>query len=156
MKRILMAMCGLLFLFCFLPLLQAAAEVSVFDALDICVKNEVGEFVSLNKVVGYWEIKAVNLNNQSECYLRINRKTGIIDFCSNVTPKDLIIGENTYGFSGERLKKNRKFYDTKTVVNGFRIYKNDSRFFIQRQAVFIENNGEFLAYLMYKGPGVIK
>jgi|GEM_PF-5280268 len=139
-----------------LPGVEAAAEVTIFEALELCVENDVGEFKSVLKKDGCWQIKAMNLNNQKDCLLRIVRKTGIIEFCTNVTPIDLVIGDNTYGFSGEKLRKSKKYYETGMVVNGFRIYKNDSPFFQERRVVFIKNDDGFLAYLMYKGPGLVK
>lgn len=136
--------------------IQAGKEFSIYDALALCEKNEVGDFSSVVRKAGFWEIKARNLNNRQECVLHISLETGLIDYCLNVTPKDIVIGENTYGYSGRKYGDDGGFYFSELIVNGLKIYRNDSFYFRMKQGIFIKNGEEYAAYYMYKGPDLTK
>lgn len=135
---------------------QAENILTVYDALSIAEKNDVGGFVSVINNQSWWQIKGVNQNNRQPCELRIDQETGIIEYCVNVTPKDIVIGENTYGFAGKTYEKTGAFVDKGVIVNGFRIYINNDRMFQMRQAIFIQNKNQLIAYNMYQGPDLIK
>lgn len=134
----------------------ANGELSIYDILQIAETLEVGEFTAIFKMSDQWVVKGTNMSNEEEAELHIDALTGLVQYSMNVTPKDLVIGENTYGFSGVIQPYSDKFYHSGIVVNGLKIYQIDSTFYRLKNAIFIQNMEGFVTYYMYKGPGVKK
>ncbi|TCL69333.1 hypothetical protein EDC14_101230 [Hydrogenispora ethanolica] len=155
MKRLIVVSIFCFLLAAFYPV-RADNQFSIHDAIQLCEENDVGAFVSVVSRNGFWQVKAINLGNHKPCELRINQETRIIDYCSNVTPREIGLGENTYGFSNHFYDVHEGFYNTSMVVNGFKIYKNNDQYFQMRKAIFIQNRDQFVGYYIFRGPGVIK
>ncbi|MCK4259930.1 MAG: hypothetical protein KAX49_13190 [Halanaerobiales bacterium] len=131
-------------------------DISIYQALKIAEKVEMGNFTSVVKIVDFWAVKGSNLHNTKPCELLINARTSLIVSAKNITPKTIILGENTYEYSGTNYPYSEKFYKTNQIYNGFEIYRNDSHYFRIKQAIFIRNEEGFVAYFMTKGPGKTK
>ncbi|MCK4257502.1 MAG: hypothetical protein KAX49_00895 [Halanaerobiales bacterium] len=136
--------------------LIAKAELSIYDALELGEKLELFDFVAAIKMDERWVLKAYNLDNLEESELHINSETGIVEYSMNITPKDIVIGENTYGYAGNIYQYSENFYLTDLCYNCLKIYRHNSKYFKMKNAIFIHNLEGFVAYYMYTGPGVTK
>lgn len=132
------------------------ASLSIYDALQIAEKLEMVDFIAVLKMDGLWVVKGVNMHNLVPCELHIDVCTGLVEYSMNITPKDIVIGENTYGYSGKIYPYSSDFYKTNLKYAGLQLYRNDSRYFQMKNAIFVHNVEGFLAYFLYKGPGVTK
>lgn len=125
-------------------------DITIYQALEIAEKAEMGNITSAVKVKDSWTIKGSNLHNSKPSELLINARTGVIASASNITPKAIILGENTYEYSGGLYPSSTDFYKTSQIYNGFEIYQNDSRYFKMKHAIFIYTKEGFVAYFMTK------
>lgn len=131
-------------------------DITIYQALQIAEKAEIGNFTSVVKAEGLWTIKGSNLHNAKPSELVINARTGLIVSARNITLKAIILGENTYEYAGALYPYSKAFYKSGQVFNGFEIYQNDSRYFKMKHAIFINTKEGFVAYFMTKGPGMTK
>ncbi len=131
-------------------------DISIYQALKMAEEVDMGDFTSVIKIVDCWAIKGTNLHNTLPCELLINSETGLIISAKNITPEAIIIDKNTYEFSGMTYTFNKNFYKTDQIYNGLEIYRNDSHYFKMKQAIFIKNEKDLVAYFMTKGPGMTK
>lgn len=149
--------CALFLLLLTVPTLaQNNDGMSIFEALQLAEKAEMGSFTSAENVAGFWAIKGSNLQNTLLCELLINSKTGLIVSAKNITLKEIVLRDNTYEYSGIIYPYNDYFYKTDLIYNGFEIYQNDSRYFKIKQAIFLRDEEGFVAYFMTKGPDKTK
>lgn len=131
-------------------------DLSIYQALKIAEDVELIRCTHAVKIFEFWAITGTNLNNAKPGEILINARTGVIKSARNITPKAIILGENTYEFSGTIYPDSEKFYQTGQIYNGLELYRNDSRYFKIKQAIFIKNEAGFVAYFMTKGPGMTK
>ena len=149
----------LVFLLLTVPVLAAnnsTPDLTIYQALQMAEKVEMGNFIGAIKTKDSWTIKGSNLNNSKPAELLINAKTGLITSAKNIILKAIILGENTYQYSDALYPSSSEFYKTNQVYNGFEIYQNDSRYFKMKHAIFIKTKEGFVAYFMTSGPGMTK
>lgn len=131
-------------------------EMTIYQALQIAEKAEMSNITSVVKTEDIWAITGSNLHNAKLSELFINTRTGLITSARNITPKAIILEENTYEYSGGLYPFSTDFYKTGQEFNGFEIYRNDLRYFRIKHAIFIKNVEGFVAYFMTEGPGMTK
>lgn len=131
-------------------------ELTINQALQIAEKAEINNITSAIKAKGVWTVKGSNLQNSKPAELVINASTGLVTSAKNITPKTIILGENTYEYSGSLSPISKDFHKTDQVYNGFEIYQNDSRYYQMKHAIFIKTKEGFVAYFMTAGPGMTR
>lgn len=147
----------LIFLLLTVPVSAAdKQDITIYQALQIGEKAEMGTITSVVKTEDGWIIKGSNLHNSNPSALIINAQTGLVTSARNITPKAIILGENTYEYSGGVYPYNTDFFKTGQVYNGFEIYQNNSRYFKMKHAIFINTEEGFIAYFMTEGPEMTK
>lgn len=150
---------SLLLFLVLLPISALAAskqDLTIYQALQIAEKAEIHQITSAVKAKDFWMIKGSNMNNTKPAEIMINVKTGLVTSAKNITPNAIILGENTYGFSGTIYPVSSEFAKSDQIYNGFEIYQNDSRYFQMKHAIFIKTQEGFVAYFMTSGPGMTK
>lgn len=147
----------LVFLILTVPVLALTKQdITIYQALQIAEKSDMGDITSVVKAKGVWTVKGSNLHNAKSAELLINASTGLVVSAKNITPKAITLGENNYEYSGTLYPASSDFYKTDQVFNGFEIYQNDSRYFMMKHAIFIKTKEGFVAYFMTAGPGMTK